>query len=261
MFLSTERIAFFIGNYPVMKYGLTMGAAIFASFVSLLFFRKRFYPEISEDTLFDLSFWIILFGIIGARVWYVLLNFKYFLSNPLEILMINHGGITIHGALFGGIIAGFIFVKKNNLNFLKSADLYALVIPIGQAIGRWGNFFNSEAFGKPCDLPWKLYISPENRPVEYLDTQFFHPTFLYESIGNLFVFCILYFVLRNKFKDKQGLIFLSYLFLYSILRIAIELIRTDSVLNIFGIPVAIWVCIVIAIISLFYGLKIYYHKN
>ena len=134
MFTSTERVAFYIGNYPVMKYGITMGAAIFASFVCLLGFRKRFYPEISEDILYDLSFWVILFGIIGARAWYVLLGFPYFLSNPNEILMINHGGITIHGALIGGIIAGFVFVKKNHLDFFKLADLYAMVVPIGQAI-------------------------------------------------------------------------------------------------------------------------------
>lgn len=261
MFTSTERVAFYIGNYPVMKYGITMGAAIFASFVCLLGFRKRFYPEISEDVLYDLSFWVILFGVIGARAWYVLLDLPYFLSNPSESVMINHGGIAIHGALIGGILAGFVFVKKNHLKFFKLADLYAMVVPIGQAIGRWGNFFNSEAFGKPCDMPWKLYISPENRPWEYSNYQYFHPTFLYESVGNICIFCILFFILKNKFKDKKGMIFVSYLFLYSLLRIGIEFIRTDSVLNIFGIPVAVWVCTVIALISLVCGLKIYFLEN
>ncbi|MCR5261114.1 MAG: prolipoprotein diacylglyceryl transferase [Candidatus Gastranaerophilales bacterium] len=244
-----ERIAFYIGNYPIMKYGITMGLAIAVSVCLLLFFRKKYYSSFSEDVIVDLSCIVIFAGIVGARLWYVLLNADYFSSNLAETVMIHHGGISIQGAIIGGIIGGYFYTKKKNLNFLKLADLYALVLPIGQAIGRWGNFFNSEAFGRPCDLPWKMFVSPENRPFLYKDFDYFHPAFLYESIVNVLIFVILFFFLRKVFKDKDGCIFFSYLLLYSAARYFIEFIRIDSVLDIFGIPVAVFVCVLFIIVS------------
>lgn len=261
MFESVDRIAFYIGNYPVMKYGITMGIAILLSLVCLFKIRKIYYPEISEDILYDLSFWLIIGGIIGARLWYVLLNYSYYIDNLYEVLLINHGGISIHGALFGGIIAGVFFVKKKNLNFLQLADLYTLVLPIGQAVGRWGNFFNSEAYGKPCDLPWKLYIAPENRIAEYSNFEYFHPTFLYESILNICIFFILFFILRKKFESYSGIMFFCYLILYSVARIVVEFIRIDSVLDILNVPVAVIICIVTIILSILAIIKIYFVNN
>jgi len=260
MFASLNRVAFYIGDYPVMKYGITMGTALAVSVFVLLKLRKRFYPEISEDTIFDLTFFLILFGIVGARLWYVILNFGYYSSNLLEILMINKGGISIQGALIGGVAAGFVYVKKHNLPFLKLADMYAMILPLGQAIGRWGNFFNSEAFGLPCDLPWKLYIPLQNRPSEYVNYEYFHPTFLYESILDFGIFLLLLFVIRKKVADKSGSLFFCYLFLYSLIRFFIEFIRTDSVLNIGAIPVAAIVCVVFACIGAVGFWKVQAHK-
>ena len=139
--------------------------------------------------------------------------------------------------------------------------MYSLVIPIGQAIGRWGNFFNSEAFGKPCNFFWKMYILPQYRPAEYKNEEYFHPTFLYESIADLLIFLILYFALRKKFKECNGLLFCSYLTMYSFIRIFIEFIRTDSVLNIGDIPVAVIVSCVIIIISCLSFFYLYKFKS
>ena len=249
MFASLDRVAFYIGNYPVMKYGITMGIAIAVSIFVLLKIREKFYPEFSEDTIFDLSFIVVISGIIGARLWFVLLNFDFYITHILQIFMLNQGGISIQGAIIGGIIAGFIYTKKHNLPFLKLADMYAMVLPIGQAIGRWGNFFNSEAFGKPCDLPWKLYIPFDNRPIEYIDSDYFHPTFLYESILNIIIFYLLFFVLRKRYENNSGAIFFCYLFLYSVIRFFIEFIRVDSVFDIGDIPIASIVSIVFAVVG------------
>lgn len=250
MFAAGERVAFYLFGRPVMKYGITMGTAIAVSVFVLNKIRKNFYNDvISEDMLFDLSFWLIIGGVLGARIWYVLLNISYYSAHLNEILAISQGGISIQGAIFGGVLTGLVYVKKHDLCFLKIADLYAFVLPIGQSIGRWGNFFNSEAFGKPCDLPWKLYIPQANRPSQYFYNEYFHPTFLYESIANIFVFLILYFILRKKFVNKSGAIFFSYLILYSIVRFFIEFVRVDSVLNIFGIHVAVVVAVIFAVIG------------
>lgn len=250
MFSCTERVAFYIGNYPVMKYGITMGVAIAISILLLSKFRKSFCAEYSEDSILDLTFWLVIAGVIGARLWFVLLNLSYFIKYPFEIIMINHGGISIQGAILGGVLVGYFYVKKHNMNFLKLADLYALVLPIGQAIGRWGNFFNSEAFGRPCDLPWKLYIPVLSRPSEFVNVEFFHPTFLYESIANILIFLVLYFLLRKHFENKNGAIFFSYLMLYSVARFFIEFIRIDSVLNIGVVPVAAIMSVLFFIVGL-----------
>jgi phosphatidylglycerol:prolipoprotein diacylglycerol transferase len=255
MFESTGRIAFYVGNYPIMKYGITMGLAIASSVLILLYIRKKYYDKIiSEDSLFDLCFYVLIFGIIGARLWYVLLNIGYYSNNLCEILMINKGGISIQGSIIGGVLAGLYYTRKKHLSFAKIADLFAFAIPIGQAIGRWGNFFNSEAFGKPCDLPWKLYIPENCRPSQYIDYEFFHPTFLYESIFNVLIFLILFFVLRKVLTKYAGATFCCYIILYSFVRIFIEFIRIDSVLNVFNIPIAVIVAcifIVLAVVSLF----------
>lgn len=261
MFGCTERVAFYIGSYPVMKYGITMGFAIAVSVVVLFQIRKKFYSEFDENTVSDLSFWLIVAGIIGARAWYVLLNLGYFSKHISEIIMINHGGISIQGAIEGGIIAGFLYVKKNKLDFLKLADMYAIVLPLGQAIGRWGNFFNSEAFGLPCNYPWKLYIPELNRPIKFLDYEYFHPTFLYESILDFIIFLLLLCFFRQRLENKSGAIFFLYLILYSCVRFVIEFIRTDSVLNIGFMPIAALVCVLTAILGIYCFVAVVLNKN
>ncbi len=238
MFQSPGDIAFTIGNIDIYWYGVLMSFAILFGLLVTCFVAKKYFKEISVDLIVDLSFCLIILGLVFARLYYVLLDYKYFIKYPAEIIAVWHGGISIQGAIIGGIIAGLLYVREFKLSFLRLADLFSFGLITGQIIGRWGNFFNSEAFGLPTELPWKLYIPFSSRPIEYKAFDFFHPTFLYESILNFFVLLILFFLLV-KIKDrKNGIIFFSYLILYSIVRILVESLRIDSILNINGIHIA-----------------------
>ena len=178
-----------------------------------------------------------------------MLNYNFYWRFPTEILAIRHGGISIHGAMIGGFIGLCIFAKRHNISLSKLCDVSVIGLSLAQSIGRWGNFFNSEAFGLPTELPWKLYIQPQYRPIPYQDYQFFHPTFLYESILNFLIFVILIVLLKSK-KLKSGNLALIYLIIYSTIRILIESIRLDSVMFILGIPVATIVSLCIILISI-----------
>lgn len=233
MFQSPGDIAFSIFGTDIYFYGLIMSFAMLVGILVICLIAKRYFKDINFDNICDLSFILIVFGIISARFYYVIMDYQYFIKHPSEILAIWNGGISIQGAIIGGIIAGYIYVKENNLNFFKYADLFVFGVIAGQAIGRWGNFFNSEAFGLPTQLPWKLYIPFKNRPQMFVNNEFFHPTFLYESILNILIFIILYIMLAKQGENKKyGIIFCSYLILYSIVRIIVETFRVDSVLNI-----------------------------
>ena len=256
MFASPGAIAISTKFFTIYWYGICIALAFLAGqFVVIKTANKEYKGEKLTDTIYELAFWALLGGIIGARLYYVILNSSYYIHNPAEIIMLNHGGISIHGGILGGMITTYIYAKKNDVDFWKFADLYALGLPIAQAIGRWGNFFNSEAFGLPTNLPWGVYIPKDLRPVLYKPFDFFHPTFLYECIWDILIFFVLYFVIKKYFFKNKGVLFFCYLILYSAGRIAIEIIRTDSVLNIFGIPVAIWISIIIISISLIFLLK------
>ena len=204
---------------------------------------------LKKETIIDLAPYLIIFGIIGARLYYCILSYDFYLRFPTEIIAIRHGGISIHGAILGGFAGLWIFAKRHKINPIKLCDVSAIGLPLAQAIGRWGNFFNSEAFGAPTNLPWKLYIAPQYRPIPYQEYQYFHPAFLYESILDVVIFIILLALVKTGKLKKDGNLALIYLILYSIVRIIVEMFRLDSVKYIFGMPVAIFVSIGIIIIS------------
>ncbi len=196
--------------------------------------------NLDTEELLNTAFWVFGGGVVGARLYFVLLNYKHFLSEPLQSLMIWTGGLSIHGGLIGGTLAGFIYCKFRKLSFLQTSDLLFATLPLAQSIGRWGNFFNSEAFGRPVgnDFPLKLLIPQESRPFEFKNQMYFQPTFLYESIYDLLLFLLLYFVLAERVKKYPGLLACIYIAGYSVGRLIIEPMRTDSLLA-FGIPAAI----------------------
>lgn len=247
---SPGDIALQIGPLTIYWYGIIMATAFVAGITTCYKIAKKYYPNVDLEKFSDLAFYILIGAILGARLYFVIFNWDYFTTNPVEIPMIWNGGISIHGAILGGFIAGFLFVKKHTMSLWMYADIFAFGLPIGQTIGRWGNFFNSEAFGKPTNLPFKLYIPQINRPLGFENFEYFHPTFLYESIWNIFVFIILFFIIRKKFQSNYGGIFFSYLILYSIGRILIESIRIDSIYNPMGLPIAIWASIIMIIIGI-----------
>ena len=239
MFQSPCDVAFSIFGYDIKFYGVMLFFALVVG-VAVCFFvaKKHFKSEIDLNLLLDFLPILVLSAILGARVYYVLFNFEYFSRHLIEIPAVWHGGISIHGAILGGILAGIFYCRKHNISFLSYSDVISFGLVIGQAIGRWGNFFNSEAFGLPTELPWKLYIAPKFRPLDYYQFDFFHPTFLYESLWDILVFVILYKIILKFRSDKKGVIFFSYLILYSIGRFFIENLRIDSIFSIANLPLA-----------------------
>lgn len=249
MFASHSQILCTFFGVNIYFYGVILALAIIAgTFVSDYFGQKFF--GLKKETIIDLAPYLILFGIIGARLYYCILNYGFYLRFPTEILAIRHGGISIHGAILGGLIGLIIFAKRRKYPIFKLSDVTVIGLALAQSIGRWGNFFNSEAFGLPTNLPWKLYIAPQYRPIPFTDVNYFHPTFLYESILDFIIFGILVFVLKKGWNKKDGNLTFIYLILYSIVRIFVETFRIDSVCYVFGTPVAIFVSICIIIVSL-----------
>ncbi|PSO60026.1 MAG: prolipoprotein diacylglyceryl transferase [Cyanobacteria bacterium QH_6_48_35] len=231
-FQSPGPILFEIGPVAIRWYGFLIASAVLiGTFLSQYLATRR---KINPELLGDLSIWLVIAAIPGARIYYVLFQWQEYAQNPAEILAIWRGGIAIHGAILGAVIAGTIFARIKQVSVWQLADLVAPSLILGQAIGRWGNFFNSEAFGTPTDLPWKLYIPPEQRPPQYLNYEYFHPTFLYESLWNWMVLGLLLFLffwgLRHRERLKVGTIALVYLIAYSCGRIWIEGLRTDSLM-------------------------------
>ena len=237
IFQSPGDVAFKIFNFPVYYYGIIISFAIFAGYLIAYYLFKKYYDTEKAKHIIDFSPLLIILGIAGARLYYCAVNFSYYTNHPLEILNIRQGGLSIHGMIIFGIISLYIFSKHYKISFKKLADVFLCGSIFAQSIGRWGNFFNSEAFGTPTDLPWKLFISPSHRPVEYLNSEYFHPTFLYESILDFFIFVIL-LTLFKKLSKTPGRIACIYLILYSAARIAVESCRIDSVLSFAGFPIA-----------------------
>ena len=249
MFVSPSQILCTVFGIHIYYYGVILAAAIaFGTLISDYFGTKFF--KLEKETVIDMAPYLIICGILGARIYYCIMDLSYYLKFPTEILAIRHGGISIHGAKIGGIIGLLIYSRRKGISFPKLCDVSVIGLSIAQALGRWGNFFNSEAYGKPTELPWKLYIAPEFRQIPYQNNEYFHPAFLYESLLDLVIFGILLFLLKKKDKLKEGNLALIYLILYSVARIIVELYRIDSVRYILGVPVAIFVSVGIIIVSI-----------
>jgi phosphatidylglycerol:prolipoprotein diacylglycerol transferase len=248
MFASHSQIICTIFGVHIYFYGVILAIAIVTGTLLADFLGEKLF-KLKKETIIDLSPYLIIFGIIGARLYYCILNSDFYLKFPTEILAIRHGGISIHGAILGGLFGLTIFAIRHKISIPKLCDVSAIGLSIAQAIGRWGNFFNSEAFGTPTNLPWKLFIAEQYRPIPFTNYEYFHPTFLYESVLNLGIFLILLYLVKTDFSKRSGNIALAYLLLYSTARIFVEHFRIDSVLYIHGIPIAIIVSVCIIFLS------------
>lgn len=226
--LIVREYLFQIGRFQLRFYSLCIATGILTSYVLA---RKRLknYPIKPED-LDEGLFWGIISGIVGARLYYVVFNWSYYSKYPSEIWKVWHGGLAIHGGIFGALLMIFVYSRiKRYFSFVHATDLFTSVLPLGQAIGRWGNFFNYEAYGRPTNLPWKMFVPPEKRMPGFDMDAFFHPTFLYESLWDLSIFIFLYFFVEKK-KRTYGETTALYLILYSIGRFMIESLRLDSLM-------------------------------
>jgi len=230
--VTSPEIAFSIGPIDVRWYGLIITSAVLIGY-AIAYWRVKSRGQDTEH-LTNILIIALVSAIIGARLYYVLFSFSDYVSNPAEIFAIWHGGLAIHGALIGGILSTVLYTRYYGLNFWLWADLMIPSMILGQAIGRWGNYMNQEAFGSPTSLPWAIYISPARRPAEFVGFSHFHPTFLYESIWNLLGFALLmYLSHRQRLRPKSwptGSLLLVYGIYYSVGRGMIEGLRTDSLM-------------------------------
>ena len=176
-------------------------------------------------------FFVVPLGVVGARLYYVATEYgAQYASNPLpSVLKVWEGGLGIYGGVAGGFLGLLLFSCYRGISPLTFADAAAPGLVLGQAIGRWGNYFNQELFGRPSGLPWAIYIAPQNRPVQFADATSFHPTFLYEAVWDVLVCLVLLWVARH-FSErlKAGDIFLLYVSLYSVGRFLVETLRVDQ---------------------------------
>ena len=228
MFRSPGAIAVQIGPLTLRWYGLLMAGAMALGL--WLAHRDALRRGIDPEPLLKASELALLGGLVGARLYYVLFSLDYYAQFPAKIFAVWEGGLAIHGGVIGGMLVGGGYAWSRRLPLRTYLDIAAPSLAIGQAIGRWGNFFNEEAFGTPTGLPWKLYISPAHRPLGYAQLEFFHPTFLYESAWDAFVFVLLVAVFRRRLARAPGALFLTYLGLYSLGRFFTEALRTDALM-------------------------------
>ena len=224
------------GPLVIRWYGLLIALAVLLGlWISTKLAKAR---GLDGGLIADLLPLLVLAAVVGARVYYVSFEWRQYQINWLEALEIWKGGIAIHGALIGGTLAMLVFCRWRRLSFWTLMDVLLPSVVLGQAIGRWGNFFNSEAFGLPTNLPWKLWIPAANRPAQFIDQSWFHPTFLYESLWDLGLFVVLIVLFNRKRAGstepllKTGAISCIYAIGYSLGRLWIEGLRLD--------PLCLW---------------------
>src|SRR6266568_4334300 len=226
MFRSPGAIAFHLGPLEIRWYGILTAASIALGL--WLADRQARAENLPAEEISRCAWWAVVTGYLGARLYEVAFNWDYYGRNPWKILAVWEGGLAIHGGFIVGGLVGAWLAARRGLPVLRSLDVAAPSLAIAQALGRWGNFFNEEAFGRPTDLPWAVYISPSHRPPGYATAELFHPTFLYESLWDLGLFVLLVSWLRPRFRSRPGVLFFSYIGLYSVGRFAIEALRLDS---------------------------------
>ena len=218
MMTSPGRVAFTVFGLEVMWYGIMIASGMLAA-VGLAYLRAP-GAGLDRDRIVDIALYCIPAGAIGARFYYVLFEWSYYVQHPDQILNFRSGGLAIHGGLIFGITLGIFLCRRWKLDIPKYMDIAAPSVALGQAIGRWGNFFNSEAHGGPTDLPWAVIVNGNA----------VHPTFLYESVW-CFLLCIfLIWYDKTGHKKFDGQIFLMYAGLYSAERFFVEGLRTDSLM-------------------------------
>ena len=226
-----DRVAIHIGTIPIYWYGIIIGMGVFIGL--WLAMRESERRGLDKDLFIDLLIYAVPISIISARIYYVIFQWSYYKENLSDIYKIWNGGIAIHGALIGAVITAIVFARSRNISFWKIADIAAPSLILAQAIGRWGNFINQEAYGGEVSRQFLESLMLPDFIINqmYIQGAYHHPTFLYESLWNLLGFGLL--LLLRKVNLRQGEMFLTYVIWYSIGRFFIEGLRTDS-LMLFG---------------------------
>jgi phosphatidylglycerol:prolipoprotein diacylglycerol transferase len=226
-----------IGPLTLNFYGLLIMLGVILAAILSTYEAKR--KKQNPDVILDSLTWIVLGGVIGARLWHIFtppasmvaqgITTQYYLTHPLAAIAIWRGGLGIPGAVAGGTLVFYFYAKKRGLKFGLWADIFAPGLALGQSIGRWGNFINQEVYGSPTDLPWAIKIDPQHRLPEFMAYETYHPLFLYESIFNfLNMVFLLWYSRKYEDKLKNGDVFLTYLVSYPTFRFFMEFLRLDN---------------------------------
>jgi len=249
-----SRVAIDLGFIQIYWYSLIIALALFVGVLVIIYEGKK--KNISEDFLINLIFYGVIFAILGARLYYVIFNWSYYGNHLVEIFEIWNGGLAIHGAMLGGGLFCIYYCKKYKFELVKLIDVIVVGLIIGQSIGRWGNFFNQEAYGGIVSLE---FLQSLHLPQFIIDgmkigSNYYHPTFLYESIWNFIGFIIL--IISRRFRYiHNGQLTAIYMMWYGIGRLIIEGLRTDSLmLGSFRIAQ------VVSVVMIIFGVVLFIYK-
>ncbi len=213
--------SFSVFGFEIYFYGVIIAAGFILA--ALFCARQAAKFGLSSDDLFDFVIWLIPTCIIGARLYYVLFKLDYYIANPAEIFSVRDGGLAIYGGIIAGVITGILVCRKKKIPVMALGDLAAFGLLIGQAVGRWGNFINREAFGAQTGIFCRMGLT-----TPFGETIYVHPTFLYESLWNFIGLIVLYILLRRGKRQYDGQFFCLYIFWYGLGRAWVEGLRTDS---------------------------------
>lgn len=226
-----------IGPLELRAYGLAIAVGVI---VAITIAQRRWRRAGGDPgDISSIATWAVPAGIVGARAWHVLTDWQRFRGRWWEVVAVWEGGLGIPGGLLAGVVVGVVVARRRSLPVARLLDAVAPAIPVAQAIGRLGNWFNQELFGRPTDLPWGLRIDPDERPARFADEDTFHPTFLYEALWNLALSGVLVWIGR-RFRLRDGQLFVLYVAGYALGRLWIEALRVDPASRLLGLRVNIW---------------------
>lgn len=259
---------FSLGFLYIRFYGIIlMLGAVAGGFLATVELKRRGHDP---EMVWDLLVYLIIGGVIGARLWHIFtpppssiaqgFTVQYYLTHPLDALAIWKGGLGIPGAIIGGLIAMYLYTRAHReISFAEWTDIAAPSLALGQAIGRWGNFFNQELYGAPTNLPWKIFIDSNHRLPGFADISYYHPLFAYESLLNLANMLLLLWIIRQYAgRLKQGDVFNVYLIVYPVIRFFLDFLRLDAS-QIFSININQTLSAVVAICAV--GVLIWRHRE
>jgi len=238
-----------LGPFEIRYYGIIYVLGFILAFFFINYLAKEKELKLTKDDIWDLLFYIIIGTVVGARLLEILIyNPAYYFTNPLEMLAIWHGGLSFHGGLIGAVIAAYIYCREKKIQFYDLADIAVIPLAFALFLGRIGNFLNGELVGRITNLPWCVKFKNYNGCR--------HPSQLYESFKNLFIFFSLWF-LKNK-KLKKGILFWSFILMYSTLRFFIEFVRApdEQIGFILGLTMGQWLNIIMFIVGIYFFTRI-----
>ncbi|HEX2419749.1 MAG TPA: prolipoprotein diacylglyceryl transferase [Micromonosporaceae bacterium] len=246
----------YLGPIPIRGYALAIVAGIFiAVWIAERRLRRRGAPP---GTVVDIAVWAVPFGIIGARLYHVATDAQLYFGSgrdPIEAVKIWHGGLGIPGALLAGALGAWLAARRRGIPLSMVADALAPGLPVAQAVGRLGNWFNQELYGRPTDLPWGLEIDLAHRESGYQGFETFHPTFLYEALWNLGGAGLIFW-LDNRFRLGRGRAFAIYVIWYGTGRFWVESLRIDEAHSILGLRLNMWTALAAILGGLLYLLLV-----